>query len=73
MQCDKLLSFVGFKVTPSWAWLAMEVDTQRILGCAVGRRTMTARRPCGARSATHSDSAGRFLPISGSLMLGCSR
>lgn len=50
-----MLSFVGSKATPLWIWLAFEVETRRIVGCAVGRR------PSAAATATADGDGAKAL------------
>ena len=39
LEWDELWSFVGNKRTQCWLWLALEVETRLVVGCAIGPRT----------------------------------
>jgi insertion element IS1 protein InsB len=38
LQCDEMWSFVENKDNKQWIWLALEIETRRIVGVYVGRR-----------------------------------
>jgi len=39
LECDELWSYVGNKRCQCWLWLALDVQTRLIVGCAIGPRT----------------------------------
>ena len=39
MQCDEMWSFVANKGNKQWIWLALDVNTQEIVGVYVGARS----------------------------------
>lgn len=39
IECDELWSYVGNKENKQWIWLAMDKDTGRIVGVAIGDRS----------------------------------
>jgi len=39
LECDELWSYVGNKHRQCWLWLALDVQTRLIVGCAIGPRT----------------------------------
>lgn len=44
IQCDEMWSFVGDKEHKQWIWLALDVDTRKIVGVHVGDRSEQVAR-----------------------------
>ncbi|ABG52232.1 hypothetical protein Tery_3097 [Trichodesmium erythraeum IMS101] len=38
IQCDEMWSFVGNKNNKQWLWLAIDIETQEIVGFYLGER-----------------------------------
>jgi len=65
IECDELWSFVQNKVNQQWGWLALDVDTQEIVGVYVGACDAT-----GVQGLWDSLSPGTGNAPSCTLMLG---
>lgn len=39
IQCDEMWSFVGNKKNKQWIWLALDVNTEEVVGVYVGKRS----------------------------------
>lgn len=44
LQCDEMWSYVGSKENPVWIWLAMDLESRRIVAVHFGDRTLEDAR-----------------------------